>query len=111
MKVVRVEGCLESNDGQDQGREHGRHVQQLQLLLPLTTEQTVHQSTCKKRLMAGVYLRNTLRNALRKWRVGKSIKFYIYYASAPFMLRITQRSQLVAPRLKLQANTGVLEGN
>ncbi len=42
--VVRIERCLEGEDGDEEGREHGGRVQQLQLLLPLAAEQSVDQS-------------------------------------------------------------------
>ncbi len=44
VEVVRVERGLEGDNGEDEGREHGGHVQELQLLLTLTAEQTIHQS-------------------------------------------------------------------
>ena len=43
MEVVRVEGSLECDDDEHEGREHGGRVKQLQLLLPLAAEQSVDQ--------------------------------------------------------------------
>jgi hypothetical protein len=48
VKVVRVEGSLEADDDEDEGREHGGRVQKLQLLLPLAPEQPVNERACKK---------------------------------------------------------------
>ena len=43
VKVMRVEGGLEADDDEDEGREHGGRVKQLQLLLSLTAEQAINQ--------------------------------------------------------------------
>ena len=43
VEVVRVEGSLECDDDEHEGREHGGRVKQLQLLLPLAAEQSVDQ--------------------------------------------------------------------
>ena len=42
--VVRVESRFEGEDGDEESREHGDGVQQLQLLLALAAEQSVDQS-------------------------------------------------------------------
>jgi hypothetical protein len=41
VKVVRVERGLECDDREDEGREHGGRVQQLQLLLALAAEKSI----------------------------------------------------------------------
>jgi hypothetical protein len=45
VKIVGVECGFEGDDDEEEGREHGGRVQQLQLLLALLPEQSVDQST------------------------------------------------------------------
>ena len=47
-QVVGIKDGLEANDGEEEGRQHDTHVDQLQLLLPLVSEHSVNQNPCEK---------------------------------------------------------------